>query len=356
MQLSPFPSFSTAERAPTLASAPYPGPVFTPHPLPVVYSTLAPQALIPWTMSHYDIPIPQACRLWHRGLSDIYLLETATENYILRISHHHWRTASDINFELELLTFLAQRQLPVAAPLTTQEGKLAVPIQALEGCRYATLFPQAPGTVAIGDLNISQSWLLGEIVANIHTVAQSFHTQAKRQPLSLAHLLDESLTSLAAFWPLAQAEWQSLREICIRIKHQLQALPTEPPYWGICWGDPHSGNVHFTDSNQPTLFDFDQCGYGWRAFDVAKFLQVATQTGLSRQVREAFLKGYQAVSPLTSLELVCLPSLTQAAYLWSWAIQVNNLKLQDCSRLDYHYFAKRLERLRYLACPDLALF
>jgi Ser/Thr protein kinase RdoA (MazF antagonist) len=210
--------------------------------------------------------------------------------------------------------------------------------------------------VAIGDLNINQSWLLGEIVAKIHSVSQTFRPQAKRQPLSPAYLVDESLAYLAAVWPLPKREWQSLRDMGIQIKHQLQGLPLDPPYWGICWGDPHSGNVHFTEGNQPTLFDFDQCGYGWRAFDVAKFLQVSSQTGLSRQVREAFLKGYQARTPLTALELERLPSLTQAAYLWSWAIQVNNLKRQDCSRLDRHYFAQRLERLRYLACPDLSLF
>jgi len=356
MQLYHFSPFSTADRASLLAPSTYPGQVLVPPHLPVVYSTLAPQALIPWTIKHYDIAVPQSCHLWHRGLSDVYLLETAAKNYILRISHHHWRTASDIDFELELLTFLAQHQLPVAAPLPTLEGRLAVPIQALEGCRYATLFPQAPGTVAIGDLNINQSWLLGEIVANIHRTAQAFRSRSKRQPLSLAHLLDESLTNLAAVWPLAQPEWQSLRNISIQIQQQLQALPTDAPYWGICWGDPHSGNVHFTEANQPTLFDFDQCGFGWRAFDIAKFLQVASQTGLSRQVRAAFLKGYQAITPLTPLELESLPSLTQTAYLWSWAIQVNHLQRQDCSRLDPHYFAKRLERLRYLACPDLALF
>ncbi|WLT40042.1 hypothetical protein NON20_10690 [Synechocystis sp. B12] len=27
------------------------------------------------------------------------------------------------------------------------------------------------------------------------------------------------------------------------------------------------------------LFDFDQCGMGWRAFDIAKFLQVSMQSG-----------------------------------------------------------------------------
>ena len=52
-------------------------------------------------------------------------------------------------------------------------------------------------------------------------------------------------------------------------------------------------NVHFTEDNQITLFDFDQCGYGWRVFDIAKFLQVSLSAGIKREIRDAFLAGYQ---------------------------------------------------------------
>ncbi len=324
--------------------------------IPVVYSTFAPQALIHWIREHYDIDPPHVCRFWHRGLSDVYLLESASQSYILRICHHHWRTGSEIDFELNLLSFLASHQLPVSSPLRTKDDHLSLGIQAPEGERYAALFPMAPGNVVVGDLNISQSWVLGEVVAKLHHIGHGFTPIAHRFVLDLDYLLDQSLQAITGFLRHQPQDWHYLLETCAGIRTQLESLPMEAPYWGICWGDPHSGNVHFTPTNQPTLFDFDQCGYGWRAFDLAKFLQVALQTGLSRTVREAFVQGYQSFIPLTNLEYKCLQPLVQTAYIWSWAIQVTTLTIQDYSRLDSHYFTKRLERLRHLGSADLQLF
>ena len=112
----------------------------------------------------------------------------------------------------------------------------------------------------------------------------------------------------------------------------------------------------FTPDNRLTLFDFDQCGYGWRSFDIAKFGQVCLQTGLSHQVRAAFLSGYQAIAELTSWEIECLPALTQVAHLWAWAISLSTAQHYDYSRLDRHYFRQRLEHLKCLKSHDCAIF
>jgi len=115
-------------------------------------------------------------------------------------------------------------------------------------------------------------------------------------------------------------------------------------------------NAHFTPTGEVTLFDFDQCGYGWRAFDIAKFLQVSLRTGISKQVREAFLSGYQTVCELTEKELASLQALTQTAHLWVWAISLNAARLHNYSRLDESYFTQRLEQLKRLKSPDWQLF
>ena len=121
-------------------------------------------------------------------------------------------------------------------------------------------------------------------------------------------------------------------------------------------GDPHSGNAHFTPNGQLTLFDFDQCGYGWRAFDIAKFLQISLRTGISKQVREAFLNGYQGVWKLTDKEVASLQPLTQIAHLWVWAINLHTALYFDYSRLDDHYFSHRLAQLKQLKSPSWQLF
>jgi len=238
---------------------------------PVIYSTLTSEALVSRVLPCYEIGAVTRCQFWNRGLSDVYVLETPTKPYILRVSHAHWRSKSDIDFELELLEFLRQRHIPVAYPLRTQNNQLSVEINAPEGKRYAALFIYAPGRVPLGDLTPTQAQILGETVAKLHVAAADFRSSAQRQLLTLDYLLDNSWQIIAPFLHHKSQDLAYLGDAIAQIKHQLQDFPQEPPFWGICWGDPHSGNAHFTPDNQITLFDFDQCGYGWRIFEIAKF-------------------------------------------------------------------------------------
>ena len=332
------------------------GRIMTDERFPVIYSTLTPKALVERVLPCYDIEAVRQCQFWNRGLSDVYLIETATVPYILRVSHAHWRSQADIEFELALLDFLHQHRIPVAYPLHTRSGDLAVTVNAPEGNRYASLFIYAPGQVALGDLNSTQGQILGQTVAKMHLAGQDFYTAIERHPLTLKYLLDDSLNLIAPFLQHRSADFDYLQGAIAQIKQQLQDFPQVPPFWSICWGDPHSGNVHFTADNQLTLFDFDQCGYGWRIFEIAKFWQVSLCSGASRNIRDAFLSGYQSVQPLTAAEMQALQPFTQVAQIWRWAISLNHAMIHDYSRLDDHYFKVRLEQLKMLRSPDWQLF
>ena len=323
---------------------------------PVVYSTLTTAALVDRVLPYFAIESVLRCQFWHRGLSDIYLVETATTPYILRVSHAHWRSQADIDFELALLDFLHQRSIPVAYPLRTRAGDLALHINAPEGTRYASLFIFAPGQVAVGDLNPTQGQILGKTVAQMHVVGQDFYVECDRHPLTLKYLLDDSLQLIAPFLHHRPADLDYLQAAIAQIKQQIHDLPQEPPFWGICWGDPHSGNVHFTPNNQVTMFDFDQCGYGWRMFEIAKFWQVSLCSGASKNIRDAFLTGYQSVQAVTGAEMELLQAFTQVAQIWRWAISLNHAVIHDYSRLDDYYFKVRLEQLKMLRSPDWQLF
>lgn len=323
---------------------------------PVIYSTLQPQALVSQVLSRYAIAEVKNCRFWHRGLSDVYLIETLHQPYILRVSHVDWRCKSEIDFELEFLNFLHQRSLPVAYPLRTKSGALSIELNAPEGKRYASVFIYAPGSIPIGDLDPTQAILLGETVAKMHQAGLQFCCDAARKPLTLDHLLDESWTLISPFFQHHPQDFDYLEAAIADIKSRLKDFPQEPPYWVICWGDPHSGNAHFTPDNQLTLFDFDQCGYGWRAFEIAKFRQAALNTGISQRVREAFLQGYQSVTAIEEFELAAIPAFSQAAHLWMWSISLGTALRHNYSRLDNHYFHVRLEQLKKLRSPDWQLF
>ncbi|MCC5600103.1 hypothetical protein [Nostoc favosum] len=71
------------------------------------------------------------------------------------------------------------------------------------------------------------------------------------------------------------------------------------------------------------MFDFDQCGYGWRAFEIAKFLHVALRVKIDITVRNSFIKGYQAIRKLSEAELTSIPVFVKAAHIWVMGISTN---------------------------------
>lgn len=322
---------------------------------PVSYSTLDCQALSVHVLSHYAQTLGAQCCMWQRGISDVYLVQDDDgRQYILRVSHHYWRSQGEVAFELEFLTYLHRLGIPVAQPLPTRTGDLWVTIMAPEGPRIAALFSYAPGTIALGDLSMAQGKHLGALLAQIHRAGEMFRCGHGRPPLSLGHLLDRSWQLINPYLSLGDRD--EVAQQIQDLKNYLATLPQTAPYWTVCWGDPHSGNVHFTADQQPTLFDFDQCGYGWRAFDIAKFYQVSLQAGLRRQVRDAFVAGYQSIAPLSRQELDSLQALTQTAHIWNWAIQLTHTRHHQNCRLDSVYFRQRLERLKLLRSQDWQLF
>lgn len=323
---------------------------------PVVYSTLAHHALRELVIQSYDLPRDCRCKFWHRGLSDVYLFETGDRDYVFRVSHHHWRTRAEIEFELEFLQFLAGRGFPVSAPINHSGGDRYLVITAPEGDRYGALFSFAPGAIALGDLNKEQSATLGQTVARLHHLSREFSSGVQRPDLDLAYMLDQSLAVITPFLAGQTQALDYLESLQAQIHGQLAHLPQTDPYWVVCWGDAHSGNAHFLDNHQVTLFDFDQCGYGWRVFELAKFLQVSLSAGMRREVRQGFIDAYQRQEPLTPEEQAVLKPLTQTAQIWSWAISITNAQISDYSLLDDFYFRQRLEGLKNLAAYDWQLF
>ncbi|GAB4344252.1 MAG: hypothetical protein Fur0042_07970 [Cyanophyceae cyanobacterium] len=323
---------------------------------PAVYSTLSTEALVREILPQYALGEVQACYFWHRGLSDVYWVKAGDRAYMFRVSHHHWRSRDDVYFELEFLDFLRGQDLPIAYPIRSRDGRLGVDIQAPEGPRYGALFIFAPGEVAVGDLDVHRAHQLGGILAAIHRASQDFSSPCQRQPLTPELLVEQAVETIVPFLKERPDCRRTFEGLAADAVAALRSLDRHGDTWVVCWGDPHSGNVHFTAEGHPTLFDFDQCGHGWRAFDLAKFYETAVRTGLSRTIRETFLEGYQAIAPLQPWELNALQPMAQVAHLWAWWIATDSARRHDYSRLDDSFFSRRLSQLRRLASRDWALF
>jgi Ser/Thr protein kinase RdoA (MazF antagonist) len=277
-------------------------------------------------VNRYPILHILSCKLYKRGLNDTYLMETGIEKYILRIYRRSWRSKEEIDFELEILTFLHDKNQPVAYPIARNDGNYTTEIIAPEGTRYIAIFSYAPGRIITNQkLTIEQSYNLGATLANIHAVLDDFKPSFNRPHLNSEFLFDWAMNAIKPLYENRKQDIIFLQQQIDKIKYQLEQfnLPLSTPIYGICVGDVHAGNAHFTEDNQPTLFDFDQCGYGWRGFDIAKYLHILIRQKIDVAVRNSFIDGYQSVRKLTTIELAAIPVFVKAAHIWVMGISAN---------------------------------
>ena len=98
--------------------------------IPVIHSIPSGEALIATVLPNYPIGKPHSCKLLKRGLNDTYLVETEQKRYILRVYRRGWRTKQEIDFELELLAFLHNKNQPVAYPIEQENSSFTTEVTA----------------------------------------------------------------------------------------------------------------------------------------------------------------------------------------------------------------------------------
>lgn len=286
----------------------------THHPgVRTLYSTFAADDLAWLVQREYDLPGSVTCRLIRRGFNDNYLVEAAGVRYILRVYLHNkaWiRSEGDVRFELDLLGHLTAEGVPVSHPVRRRNGDSLGVLEAPEGQRYYALFTYAPG-VHVRDMEPRHNEALGQAVARLHLSADRFTTPHTRYSLDLVILIDLPMQRMQPYLRLlAPEDAQFLTDMAARVRQRIGALTLPPGSWGIIHADVHGGNNHFTDDGAVTLFDFDHGGYGWRAYDLAPMMMK------DLPARDAFLRGYQSVRPLSEEEMAAMPDFIKARAIW----------------------------------------
>ncbi len=273
----------------------------------ILRSILAPEALTTLLEAAYELTITRL-QLIKAMVLDTYRVWSSDGPYILRVYPGRRRTLAEINAELDLLAYLHAQGAPLSIPVVQRNGERLLALQAPEGTRYAVLFTYAHGE-PLGE-NLAAIRTYGETLARVHTIADTLPPTLVRTPLDLAFLLERPLEHLRHLGQ-RHNEWAFLQEVADTIRPQIAALPTAPPQVGYCHGDACGNNAHVDAEGRVTLFDFDFCGQGWRAYDLATFL-----SGEPPAVTDALLQGYQAVRLLTDEERMALPLFQIAQSIW----------------------------------------
>ncbi|NRB37593.1 MAG: phosphotransferase [Pseudomonadales bacterium] len=310
------------------------------------YSQLSSDAAANLVVSKYGLPESMHCKYYMLGLHDNYLIEHADDRYILRIYRNDWRSEDQIGFELDLLSFIDSKDALVSTPILTKKGGPSFFIDSPEGKREAVLFNYAEGIAPGAELSIEECFLLGKAVAKVHKITESFTTSCTRPILDIPYLLDESVLAINPFLDTDAQNYLAMLQK--RLKDSMPSLVREIGVFGICQGDINPTNFHIDDSQKITLFDFDQCGYGYRSFEIGKFISSIHRRKTKNDMAKAFIDGYQQVRQLTEEELLAIPYFEVIAVIWVMAIHVYNADRIGYKSLEKPYWDQRLAILNKL--------
>lgn len=311
-----------------------------------IYSQLSAETAVKLVKDHYDLADPLRGKFYMLGLHDNFLIESEHERFILRVYRNDWRSTGEICFELELLAFLREKRAAVAPPMPTISGELSFQVACPEGDRVAALFQYADGYAPEDHIDPPQCMLLAEAVADIHGLADSFQSYHQRPMLDANYLVKHSIEAIVPFLDSSSKEY--MEDLGDRLWRSWPAIPHEQDAFGVCIGDVNAKNFHVDDRGQITLFDFDQCGYGYRAFEVAKFISTLRSHQSQRGLVDAFLLGYQKKRRLSQMEYSAIPYFTLVAVIWVMAIQAMNANRIGHKYLEQPFWDKRIERLKKL--------
>ena len=309
------------------------------EPFPVTHSLLSPDALGRHVQAAYAIGEVHTCVLLQHNLNDTYLVDATTGRYVLRASQSEraagisWRTREDILFELDVLQHLARKGVPVATPLAQRDGTRVWAVQAPEGVRHLTLFTYAPGEPVTPPKQtepLARGY--GAAVAALHAATDDFSSPHLRLALDLEFLLTKPLEVVRPYLAQRPVDWQYLCQLGTTLTERLAPLQARGLDRGVCHGDAQGGNAHMTPDGIITFFDFDVCGTGWRAYDIAVFFWGAAlgkvRLGWDAQtvarLCAAYLSGYQERRPLGPSDQEAIAPCVLLRQCWYLGLEAGN--------------------------------
>ena len=277
----------------------------------IVRSTIASADILKKVIDNYDSCfLDVMCMFEYRGLNDIYKCTSGDQSFFFKIYARKDINEVAIEAEIEVVNHLKRSGLSVAYPITMKNGQYILPIEMPEGTKYGVLFSEAEGIPCNNDMLDEREVLeIGHLIADMHTMLDAIPMVPKRWKLDDRLFLDRSIELLENYNKFnPHVELSFLKDVVKELKEQIQAK-ARSWNWVLCHGDIFTGNIHRRNDGNLSIYDFDFCGYGWRAYDMSPFLgnfgTGVREDAVDQRKRrlEYFLRGYKNAGSLSDAEI-----------------------------------------------------
>ncbi len=264
----------------------------------------------------YGVPAADLTPMVGGHVTHVYSFAKGGKEYVLRITPPN----EEIDLHamraiLPWMHFLAERGVAVAAPVLSQNGNLIESIDQDGQTYIAVAFERAPGIR--GEELIFDQWN-DALFARLGQTAGKMHALAKVYTPPSADLKRPDWDAAGnCFHPLEQLPPSEAivaeKQTCVF--EYVQSLPKDRDSYGMIHADLHGGNFFVdVETNTITIFDFDDCAYGWYVMDIAMsvFDMLVLYPGpdyetFAARFLQSYLKGYRTENTLSAFWLNQLP-------------------------------------------------
>ncbi|MCF2444253.1 phosphotransferase [Dyadobacter sp. CY345] len=296
-------------------------------PFPVTNSTLSTIHLAEFIQKEYQLANSVSCKLLKTGISHTYLITTDTEKFVFRIYSLNWRTKAEILEEIRLVNLLKENEVTVSYPIADADGEFIKELNAPEGTRFGVLFSHAKGAKLI-NYSTETHFAVGQSMAQIHRLTENFKLDRVNYTSDI--LLTQSFERLKLFLDAQHPEMIYMADLKDRLKQCFLETDFSKVRNGAVHLDIWFDNMHFTNQQEVTIFDFDFCGNGPLVLDIGYYVMQLyhlerDETEYKLKL-ESFLKGYESIIQISDEEKRSLPFFSTSIYFFYLGIQ--------CQRFD----------------------
>ena len=231
------------------------------------------------------------------------------EQFVVRVNAPRFNSGVEIASELDWLNALnEQTRMNVPQPVRKRNGDWVkiVDLPDIDEPRHCVVFKYIPGSTIEMEATPAHLEVMGALVGLLHRHgAEQFE-----KPLGFVriHWDTEGLkggnldvSARQAYNALTEHEREIVNEAEKLVGMAMKKIGRREATFGLIHGDLHLKSILF-HQRKPLILDFDTCGYGYYAYDLAVPIWNLFHRDDFSQLKAALLKGYRRVRPLSQEE------------------------------------------------------
>jgi Ser/Thr protein kinase RdoA (MazF antagonist) len=255
---------------------------------------------------------------------------------------------------MEWIHFLSIRGAPVSKTMFSENDELVEFIEKENICYAIDVSEKAKGILAE---NLPEDKWNDELYQNIGKAVGKMHALAKEYIPSDYSIKRPNWNMICNNYnpPGKHLDFSQsiIKEKYEKIMNYIYALPKDKDCYGLIHNDLHFANFFVDlDSNTITLFDFDDCSYGWfiidiatPLFDIVVLYNRCDKEKLASRFLKTFLKGYVTENNMNTFWVNQLPYLLKELEIYYYSLLYEKYDVNDHKSWVGKFMANRKYRI-----------